>query len=210
MTTELTHHIDGKSVKGTSGRFSDVFNPSKGEVASKCPLASKSVMEAAITVAEQAFPAWSQTSVVKRSRIMVKYLELCMAAKDELGELLSNEHGKVFEDAKGSVQRGIEVIEFAIGMPHAMKGEFSDNVATGITGNRILTSQTLQDTSNNIKRQEVRVGRIIKDKLTVVSKNRILAVIAFDDVTQTACAVSATDKDVISLITKDHVLTAFI
>ena len=128
MTKELTHYIDGKNVKGKSGRFGDVFNPTKGEVASICPLASKSEMEAAITVAEQAFPAWSQTSVVKRSRIMVKYLELCIAAKDELAELLSNEHGKVFEDAKGSVQRGIEVIEFAIGMPHAMKGEFSDNV----------------------------------------------------------------------------------
>ncbi len=132
MTQELTHHIDGKSVKGTSGRFSDVFNPSKGEVASKCPLASKSEMEASITVAEQAFPGWSQTSVVRRSRIMMKYLEVCKAHHDELAELLSNEHGKVFEDAKGSVQRGIEVIEFAIGMPHAMKGEFSDNVATGI------------------------------------------------------------------------------
>ena len=132
MTKEHTHYIGGKNVKGTSGRFGDVYNPSKGEVAAKCPLASKKEMQDAITNAEQAFPGWSQTSVVRRSRIMVKYLALCQAHHDELAELLANEHGKVFEDAKGSVQRGIEVIEFAIGMPHAMKGEFSDNVATGI------------------------------------------------------------------------------
>ena len=132
MTKELTHYIGGKHVKGTSGRFGDVYNPTKGEVASLCPLASKSEMEAAISVAEQAFPGWSQTSVVRRSRIMMKYLELCNAHKDELAELLSNEHGKVFEDAKGSVQRGIEVIEFAVGISHLMKGDFSDNVGTGI------------------------------------------------------------------------------
>ncbi len=132
MAHEHTHYINGKHVKGTSGRFGDVYNPTKGEVASICPLASKAETEAAISAAEQAFPEWSRTSVVKRSRILMKYLELCNAHKDELAELLSNEHGKVFEDAKGSVQRGIEVIEFAIGLPHAMKGEFSDNVSTGI------------------------------------------------------------------------------
>ena len=132
MTKELTHYVGGKHLKGTSGRFSDVYNPTTGEVQAKCPLASKSEMENAIKVASDAFPGWSQTSVVRRSRIMMKYLELCNGHHDELGKLLSSEHGKVFEDAKGSVQRGIEVIEFAIGMPHAIKGEFSDNVATGI------------------------------------------------------------------------------
>ncbi|HXV73700.1 MAG TPA: CoA-acylating methylmalonate-semialdehyde dehydrogenase, partial [Sphingomonadales bacterium] len=132
MTKQLTHYIGGKHVKGQSGRFGDVFNPSKGEVSAKCPFASEDEVKAAISAAEQAFPAWSQTSVVRRSRVLMKYLELCNAHKDELAEMLSNEHGKVFEDAKGSVQRGIEVIEFAIGIPHAMKGEFSDNVATGI------------------------------------------------------------------------------
>ncbi len=132
MAKEITHFIGGARVKGASGRFGDVYNPTTGEVQAKCPFASKSETEAAISAAEQAFPGWSQTSVVRRSRVLMKYLELCNAHKDELAELLSAEHGKVFEDAKGSVQRGIEVIEFAIGIPHAMKGEFSDNVATGI------------------------------------------------------------------------------
>ncbi len=132
MAKEYTHYIGGKHVKGKSGRFGDVFNPTTGEVQAKCPFASKSEVEVAISAAEQAFPGWSQTSVVRRSRILMKYLELCNAHQDELAELLSNEHGKVFDDAKGSVQRGIEVIEFAIGISHAMKGEFSDNVATGI------------------------------------------------------------------------------
>ena len=114
MTKELTHYVGGKHIKGTSGRVSDVYNPTTGEVQAKCPLASQSEMENAIKVATDTFPGWSQTSVVRRSRVMMKYLELCNAHHDELGELLANEHGKVFEDAKGSVQRGIEVIEFAI------------------------------------------------------------------------------------------------
>jgi len=132
MAKELTHYINGTHVKGTSGRFGDVYNPSLGAVQAKCPFASKSETEAAIAAAEAAFPGWSQTPVVKRARVMMKYLELCNNNKEELGEMLAAEHGKVFEDAKGSVQRGIEVIEFAIGIPHAMKGEFSDNVATGM------------------------------------------------------------------------------
>ncbi|HXV74027.1 MAG TPA: aldehyde dehydrogenase family protein, partial [Sphingomonadales bacterium] len=132
MAKELTHYLNGAHAKGTSGRFGDVFNPCTGEVQRKVPLASKAEVEKAVAAAEAAFPAWSRESVIKRSRILMKYLDLCNAHIDELAELLASEHGKVLADAKGDVQRGIEVIEFAIGIPHLMKGEFSDNVSTGI------------------------------------------------------------------------------
>ncbi|MGD8326581.1 MAG: CoA-acylating methylmalonate-semialdehyde dehydrogenase [Sphingomonadales bacterium] len=126
------HFIGGQRVEGQSGRFGDIFNPSKGEVAAKVALASKAEVEQAIANAEAAFQDWSRTSVVKRSRVMFKFLELVTAERDKLAELLANEHGKVLDDARGDVQRGLEVIEFACGIPHAMKGEFSDNVSTGI------------------------------------------------------------------------------
>jgi len=126
------HFIGGQRVEGQSGRFGDVFNPSKGEVSAQVALASKAEVEQAIENAQTAFASWSQTSVVKRSRVMFKFLELATAEKDKLAELLANEHGKVLDDARGDVQRGLEVIEFACGIPHAMKGEFSDNVSTGI------------------------------------------------------------------------------
>ncbi|RMF10041.1 MAG: CoA-acylating methylmalonate-semialdehyde dehydrogenase [Alphaproteobacteria bacterium] len=132
MTYEVHHMIDGKIVEGKSGRFGDIYNPSVGEVAGKVALASKSEVEEAIAVAEAAFPEWSATSVVTRSRIIARFKELLYEHMDELAELVSKEHGKVFSDAKGSVQRGIEVVEFACGIPHALKGEFSDNVASGI------------------------------------------------------------------------------
>ncbi|MFZ5609781.1 MAG: CoA-acylating methylmalonate-semialdehyde dehydrogenase [Pseudomonadota bacterium] len=126
------HFIDGKRVEGTSGRFGAVYDPSKGEVASQVAFASKAEVAAAIAKAEAAFQLWSRESVVKRARVMFKFLELVTREKDKLAEMLSSEHGKVLDDARGDVQRGLEVIEFACGMPHAMKGEFSDNVATGI------------------------------------------------------------------------------
>jgi len=130
--TQLRHYINGEHVAGSSGRFGDVFNPSKGVKISETPLASKSEVEAAIAVAEQAFPAWAATSVLQRSRIMARYVQLLYKHQHELATLVSIEHGKVIEDAMGSVLRGIEVAEFACGAPHAQKGEFSDNVANGI------------------------------------------------------------------------------
>ncbi len=130
--TRLTHYINGEHVAGTSGRFGDVFNPSRGIKASEVPLASQAEVEAAITVAEAAFSAWAGTSVLQRARIMARYVQLLYKHQEELAELVSKEHGKVFEDAMGSVLRGIEVCEFACGAPHAQKGEFSDNVARGI------------------------------------------------------------------------------
>lgn len=132
MTQELHHFINGERIKGKSDRFGDVFNPSTGEVQARVPLASKAEVEDAIAKAEKAFGAWSQVSVVKRSRVMFKFLELVTAEKEDLGRMLASEHGKILSDAIGDVQRGLEVVEFCCGIPHFMKGEFSDNVSTKI------------------------------------------------------------------------------
>ena len=128
----LHHYINGEHVAGNSDRFGDIFNPSEGVKASEVPLASQAEVEAAIGVAADAFPAWAATSVLQRSRIMARYVQLLYKHQHELATLVSTEHGKVIEDAMGSVLRGIEVAEFACGAPHAQKGEFSDNVANGI------------------------------------------------------------------------------
>ena len=132
MVAELGHYVGGKRQAGQSGRFGDVFNPSTGEVQARVGLGSKAEVEAAIASAQEAFPVWSAMSVIKRSRVMFKFLELVTAEKQSLAEILASEHGKVVADAAGDVQRGLDVIEFACGIPHFMKGEFSDNVATGI------------------------------------------------------------------------------
>ncbi len=126
------HFIGGEKQVGKSGRFGDIFNPSQGNVSAQVPLANSDEVNFAVQCAKDAFPAWSSTSVVKRSRVMAKFTQLLYQHHDELAQLVSQEHGKTIEDAKGSVQRGIEVAEFAMGIPHLQKGEFSDNVASGI------------------------------------------------------------------------------
>ena len=130
--SQLSHYINGARVAGKSGRFGDIFNPSLGVKAAEVPLASQAEVEAAIAVAQKAFPAWAATSVLARSRIMNKFVHLLYEHQHELAELVCKEHGKVIEDAMGSVLRGIEVVEFACGAPHQQKGEFSDNVGRGI------------------------------------------------------------------------------
>jgi malonate-semialdehyde dehydrogenase (acetylating)/methylmalonate-semialdehyde dehydrogenase len=132
MTKELTHFIGGKHVKGTSGRFLDVFNPTLGEVQAKSPLASADEVRAAIASAEKAFPEWAAQNPQKRARVMFKFKELVEKNMDELALMLSNEHGKVIVDSKGDIQRGLEVIEFACGVPHLMKGEFTEGAGPGI------------------------------------------------------------------------------
>lgn len=132
MAKELQHFIGGKKVAGKSGRFLDVYNPSTGEVGAKAPLASKAEVEAAIADSQRAFAEWSATSPLVRARVMFKFKELCEKHADELALLIANEHGKVVSDAKGSLQRGLEVVEFACGIPHLLKGEYSDSVARGI------------------------------------------------------------------------------
>ncbi|MDX1581027.1 MAG: CoA-acylating methylmalonate-semialdehyde dehydrogenase [Alphaproteobacteria bacterium] len=132
MVKELKHYIGGKMVAGQSGRFGDIYNPSIGEVQAKVPLASTQELRDAVANAKAAQPDWANTSVVQRARVIQKFITLLYEHQDELAELVSLEHGKVHADARGSVQRGIEVMEFAAGAPHLMKGEFSDNVSSGI------------------------------------------------------------------------------
>ncbi|MGF1605149.1 MAG: CoA-acylating methylmalonate-semialdehyde dehydrogenase [Rhodothalassiaceae bacterium] len=132
MSSALGHFVAGGRVAGTSGRFGEVFNPSIGEVQAQVALASAQEVQAAIAAAQEAFPGWAATSSVKRARIMFKFLELVTKEKETLARTLASEHGKVIADAAGDVQRGLDVIEFACGIPHFMKGEFADNVATGI------------------------------------------------------------------------------
>jgi malonate-semialdehyde dehydrogenase (acetylating)/methylmalonate-semialdehyde dehydrogenase len=132
MARTLHHFIGGKKVEGTSGRFGDVFNPTTGEKSAEVPFASTQEVQAAIANSQEAFAAWSATSPLVRARVMFKFKELVEKNMDELARLVSNEHGKVLSDAKGSIQRGLEVVEFGCGIPHLLKGEYSDSVATGI------------------------------------------------------------------------------
>ena len=129
---EIGHFIGGKPVKGNSGRFGDVFDPNTGEVQAKVAFAKHSEVEHAIAVAQAAFPAWAATNPQRRARVLMKFIELVQKQSDELARLLSSEHGKTVADSKGDVQRGIEVIEFACGIPHLMKGEFTEGAGPGI------------------------------------------------------------------------------
>ncbi len=129
---ELSHFIGGKHQAGESGRFGEVYNPSLGAVSARVPLASRAEVGKAVANAQAAFPEWANASPLTRARVMFKFKELCERHYDELALLISNEHGKVLSDAKGSLQRGLEVVEFACGIPHLLKGEYSDNVSPGI------------------------------------------------------------------------------
>ena len=129
---EIGHFIGGKEVKGGSGRFGDVFNPNTGEVQAKAAYASRAETEYAIAVALAAQPAWGATNPQRRARVMMKFLELAQKEFDSLARLLSSEHGKTFADAKGDVQRGLEVVEFACGIPHLLKGEYTEGAGPGI------------------------------------------------------------------------------
>ena len=129
---ELTHYIGGEHVKGTSGRFADVFNPATGEVQARVPLASKEEMAKAVAIAAAAQPAWAATNPQRRARVMMKYVDLLNRDMDKLAEALSREHGKTLPDAAGDVQRGLEVIEYCIGAPQLLKGEYTDGAGPGI------------------------------------------------------------------------------
>jgi malonate-semialdehyde dehydrogenase (acetylating)/methylmalonate-semialdehyde dehydrogenase len=129
---DIGHFIGGKQVKGRSGRTGDVFDPNTGEVQAKVALASRPEVEEAIANAAAAQPAWAATNPQRRARVMFKFLELVQAEYDDLATLLSSEHGKTVPDARGDLQRGLEVVEFACGIPHLMKGEYSVGAGTGI------------------------------------------------------------------------------
>src|SRR5215218_7931144 len=132
MMREIGHFVGGKQVKGGSGRSGDVFNPNTGEVQAKVAFAAKSEVEQAIANADAAQPAWAATNPQRRARVMFKFLELIQKDVENLAKLLSSEHGKTLADSKGDIQRGVEVVEFACGIPHLMKGEYTEGAGPGI------------------------------------------------------------------------------
>jgi malonate-semialdehyde dehydrogenase (acetylating)/methylmalonate-semialdehyde dehydrogenase len=129
---ELTHYVNGEKVAGTSGRFADVLNPATGEVQAKVPLATKAEMDAVIAKAAEAQVGWAATNPQKRARVMMKFGQLINEHMDTLAELVAREHGKTLPDARGDVQRGLEVVEVCMGAPHMLKGEFTDSGGPGI------------------------------------------------------------------------------
>ncbi len=129
---DLSHFIDGKLQAGRSGRFGDVFNPSEGSVSARVPLAGTDEVDAAVASARAAFPAWAATSPLRRARVLFKFKELLDANADDIARAIAREHGKVVSDARGEVTRGIEVVEFACGIPHLLKGEYTEQIGSGI------------------------------------------------------------------------------
>jgi len=128
----LTHWINGAAAEGASGRFGDVFNPATGKVQAKVPLANASELEAAVAAAKAAFPAWSAQPPLRRARVLFRFRELFEQNMDKFAAIITSEHGKVFSDAKGEATRGLEVVEFATGIPHLLKGEFSEKVGSDV------------------------------------------------------------------------------
>jgi malonate-semialdehyde dehydrogenase (acetylating)/methylmalonate-semialdehyde dehydrogenase len=129
---DITHFIDGQAVAGTSGRFGEVFNPNTGEVQARVALATVGEVDAAVQSAVRAQESWARVNPQRRARVMFEFKRLLEANMNELAEMLSAEHGKVIADSKGDVQRGLEVIEFACGIPHALKGEYTEGAGPGI------------------------------------------------------------------------------
>ncbi|MFI0263932.1 CoA-acylating methylmalonate-semialdehyde dehydrogenase [Streptomyces sp. NPDC017056] len=132
MVRELTHFVGGKHTPGTSGAYGDVFDPNTGTVQARVPLADRSETAAAVADAASAQPEWGEWNPQRRARVLLNFLRLVEGERDALARLLSSEHGKTVADAHGDLQRGLEVVEFAAGIPHLLKGEFSDNAGTGI------------------------------------------------------------------------------
>ena len=128
----IDHFIVGGTGGGASGRMGDVFDPNSGEVQAQVPLGGKAELDKAVAAAEAAQPAWAATNPQRRARVMFEFKRLVEANIDELAHLLSSEHGKVIADARGDVQRGLDVIEFACDIPHAMKGEYTEGAGPGI------------------------------------------------------------------------------
>ncbi|MBN6363382.1 MULTISPECIES: CoA-acylating methylmalonate-semialdehyde dehydrogenase [Providencia] len=135
---QIHNFIGGEIVSSKSGRFAPVFNPATGEQSAQVVLSSADETKKAIEIANKAFPKWSKLSPLKRSRILFKFKALLEENMDELARLISQEHGKVFSDAVGELTRGLEVVEFACGIPHLQKGEHSANVATGVDSHSLM------------------------------------------------------------------------
>ena len=131
-TTTVGHWIAGERIASKSGREQPVFNPATGAVARQVALASKAEVHAAVAAAQAAFPAWADTPPIRRARVMLRFLELMNQHRDTLAAMITAEHGKVFSDAQGEVTRGIDIVEFACGIPQLLKGDYTDQVSTGI------------------------------------------------------------------------------
>ena len=129
---QIEHLVAGKTWKGNSTRTGDVYNPATGEVTGQVRLASQADVDEVVRRAHAAQPAWGLTPPAKRAAVMFKFRELLYAHQDELAELLSSEHGKTIPDARGELARGIEVVEFVCGIPQLLKGEYNENVASGV------------------------------------------------------------------------------
>lgn len=130
--TPIAHFIGGQRAGGASERAQDVFNPATGAVTGRVSLAGRADVDAAVAAARAAFPAWADTPPIRRARVMFKFLELLNKHRDALAGLITAEHGKVFTDAQGEVARGIDIVEFACGIPQLLKGDYTDQVSTGI------------------------------------------------------------------------------
>ncbi len=129
---DIHHFIGGKAVAGASGRFGDIYNPNTGEVQARVALATAAELGAAVDVAKAALPGWASTNPQRRARVMFEFKRLVEANINELAHLLSSEHGKVIADSKGDIQRGLDVVEFACGVPHLLKGEYTEGAGPGI------------------------------------------------------------------------------
>jgi malonate-semialdehyde dehydrogenase (acetylating) / methylmalonate-semialdehyde dehydrogenase len=129
---EVQHWINGQLVAGTSGRFGDVYNPASGEVQAKVAMATAAEVDAAVAAAAGAFPEWAAQPALRRARVLFRFREIFERRLDEVAALLTSEHGKVFSDARGEATRGLEVVEFATGIPQLLKGEFTEQVGSGI------------------------------------------------------------------------------
>jgi len=128
----IAHYVNGHVVAGGSARQQAVFNPATGVATGQVALANAADVDSAVAAAKAAFPAWADTPPIRRARVMFKFLELLNLHKDQLAHLITAEHGKVFTDAQGEVSRGIDIVEFACGIPQLLKGDFTDQVSTGI------------------------------------------------------------------------------
>jgi len=132
MTTQIWHFIDGQRTAGQSSRMTDLLNPNTGQLQATVPMGSSADVDAAVASAVEAQKGWAATNPQRRARVLMRFVDLVNQHMDELAELLSMEHGKTLADSRGDLQRGIEVIEFCVGIPHLLKGEYTEGAGTGI------------------------------------------------------------------------------
>jgi malonate-semialdehyde dehydrogenase (acetylating) / methylmalonate-semialdehyde dehydrogenase len=128
----ITHFVGGRALAPNGARTSPVFNPATGEQTGRVPLASSAEVAEAVATAKAAFPGWARTTPLRRARVLNRFLRLLEEQGDRIAEVITAEHGKAFSDAQGEIARGIEVVEFATGAPHLLKGEITENVGTRV------------------------------------------------------------------------------